>query len=85
MFLEKGIPTLLLYKNKLSFQNALIISRITLQSTNYGFIDPKANYHLINHLLLIFKNYVYKTRENGSLDLKVLKTSIHKIKILKNK
>ena len=27
-----------------------------------------------------FKYYVYKTRENGSLDLKVLKRNIHKIK-----
>ena len=35
---------------------------------------------MINHILLIFKYYVYKTRENGSLDLKVLKRIIHKIK-----
>ena len=34
----------------------------------------------MNHILLIFKYYVYKTRENGSLDLKVLKRNIHKIK-----
>ena len=32
---------------------------------------------MINH---IFKYYVYKTRENGSLDLKVLKGNILKIK-----
>ena len=31
-------------------------------------------------MLLIFKCYVYKTRENGSLDLIVLKRIIHKIK-----
>ena len=35
---------------------------------------------MINHTLLIFKNYVCKTRENGSLDLRVLKRNIHKIK-----
>ena len=35
---------------------------------------------MIDHLLLIFKYYVYKTRENGSLNLKVLKIIIHKIK-----
>ena len=35
---------------------------------------------MINRILLIFKYYVYKTRENGSLDLKVLKRNIHKIK-----
>ena len=33
-----------------------------------------------NHILLIFKYYLYKTRENGSLDFKVLKRDIHKIK-----
>ena len=34
----------------------------------------------MNHILLIFKYCVYKTRENGSLDLKVWKRSIHEIK-----
>ena len=35
---------------------------------------------MINQVLVIFKYYVYKIRENGSLDLKVLKINIHKIK-----
>ena len=35
---------------------------------------------MINHILLIFKDYDYKTRENRSLDFKVLKRNIHKIK-----
>ena len=35
---------------------------------------------MINHTPLIFKYYVYKTRENGSLDLKVFKRNIHEIK-----
>ena len=63
-----------------SFQNVLIILPVTPQSTIFGFIDHKVNDHLVNHILLIFKNYVYKTRENGSLDIKVLKRNIHKIK-----
>ena len=63
-----------------SFQNVLIIPPITPQRAIFGFIDSKVNYHLINHILLIFKYYVYETRENGSLDLKVLKRTIHKIK-----
>ena len=63
-----------------SFQNILIIPPITPQSAIFGFIDHKVNCHLINHILLIFKYYVYETRENGSLDLKVLKRNIHKIK-----
>ena len=62
------------------FQNVLIIHSITAQSAIFGFTGHKVNYHLINHILLIFKCSVYKTRENGSLDLKVLKRNIHKIK-----
>ena len=63
-----------------SFQNLLVIPSITPQSVTFGFTDHKENYNLINHILVIFKYYVYKTRENGSLDLKVLKRNIHKIK-----
>ena len=63
-----------------SFQNVLIIPPITPQSAIFRFNDHKLSYNLINHILLIFKNYVYKTRENGPLDLKVLKRNIHKIK-----
>ena len=63
-----------------SFQNVLMIPPIAPHSTLFGFPDHEVNYHLINHILLIFKYYVYKTRENESLDLKVLKKNIHKIK-----
>ena len=47
---------------KHSFQNALIIPPITPQSAIFGFTDQKVIYHLINHILLIFQYYVYKTR-----------------------
>ena len=64
-----------------SFQNVLIISSATPQGAIFGFTDHKENYHLINHtLLILFKCYVYKTRENGSLDLKNLERNIHEIK-----
>ena len=63
-----------------SFQNVLIIPPIAPQNTIFGFTDHKVNYHLINHILLVFKYDVYKTKENGSLDLEVLKRYIHKIK-----
>ena len=66
-----------------SFQNVLIVPPITPQSAIFGFIDHKVNYHLINHTILILKYYVYKTRENGSLDFNLnvsLKRNIHKIK-----
>ena len=67
-----------------SFQNVLIIPPITPHSAIFGSTNYKVNYHLINLILLIFKCYVYKTRENGSLDLKFLKRNFHKIKILRN-
>ena len=41
------------------------------QSAIFGFTDHKINYSLLNHILLIFKYYGYKTGENGSLGLKV--------------
>ena len=63
-----------------SFQNVLIIPPVTPHSAILGFTDDKVNYYLINLILLIFKYYVYKTRKSRSLDLKVLKRSIHKIK-----
>ena len=66
-----------------SFQNVLIVPPITPQSTIFGFIDRKVNYRLINHIILILKYYVYKTRENGWLDLNLnifLKRNIHKTK-----
>ena len=56
--------------------HVLIIPPITPQSLILGFAVHKVNYHI----LLIFKCYVYKTRENVSLDLKVLERNIHKIK-----
>ena len=51
-----------------SFQNVLIIPSITPQSVIFGVTGHKINCHLRNHILLIFKYYVYKTRGNGLLD-----------------
>ena len=62
------------------FQIILIIPPIAPLSNIFGFTDHKENYNLINHVLLIFKHYVCKTRENGSLDFKVSKRNINKIK-----
>ena len=73
---KKFLPTLL----QNYFYNVLIIPPITLQGSIFGFTDHKVHYGLINHTLLIFKYYVYKTRYNGPLDLKVIKRNIHKIK-----
>ena len=60
-----------------SFQNVLIIPPIMPQSVIFEFAGYKVNYHFINHILLIFKYYVFKSRGNGLLDLKDLKRHIH--------
>ena len=39
----------------------------------------KNNYDIINHLLLIFKYYLFNSRENKKLRLEVLKKEIVKI------
>ena len=74
-----------LHKNNFlkSFYDVLIIPPITPQSAVFGFTDHKVNYHLIKQILLILKYYVYKTRENGSLNLQVLQRIIHKKNIAK--
>ena len=63
---------------QISFQNVLIIPPVTPHSTIFGFTDHKVNHNLINQILFMLKYYVYDTRENGSLDLKVLKRNIKK-------
>ena len=63
-----------------SFQNVLMIPPTTPQSAIFGFTDHKVKCYLINHIVLIFKYYVYETKENRSLGLKVLKRNIRKIK-----
>ena len=81
----KALFTLFILAQKQTFSGcsyilSKIVPPITPQSAIFGFIDHKVNYHLINQILLIFKYYVYKTRENGSLDLKLWKRNIFKIK-----
>ena len=56
-----------------SFQNILIIPPITPKNAFFGFSDHKVNCYLINHILRIFNYHICKTRENESLDFKVLK------------
>ena len=52
------------------FQNSLVLSIVTPQTPIFGFLDStnsdcsfKKNKLLINHILLIFKLYVYRSRE----------------------
>ena len=64
-----------------SFRNVPIIPPITPQSAIFGFTDLKVNYHMINHIPLIFKYYVYKL-EKMDHQTSNFKRNIHKIKII---
>ena len=62
---------------------SLAIPDITPQSAIFGFHDiHNTDFIIINHLLLIFKWYVYKLRDKGKIDLKSLLHSIKSIKYI---
>ena len=63
------------------FLHNLTIPERTPQSAIFGFIDIQdKTYKIINHLLLIYKFYVYKARDSGNLNIHKLKINIRKIK-----
>ena len=51
----------------------------TPQSAIFGFLNYENNSDIINHLLLIFKYYLFNSREHKKLSLEVLKKEIVKI------
>jgi len=54
---------------------------LTPQSAIFGFIDyDKDDFLIINHILLIYKWYIYKNRNKSKLGLKHLLDYIAKIK-----
>ena len=57
------------------------------QTAIFGFINGIENnvYKIKNHILLIFKLYVYKNRERGTLELSRLVDEIKKVKLLGKK
>ena len=50
----------------------------TTQSAISGFINQKENVLIINHLLFIFKFYIYNSRSSSKLNIEFLKTIIYK-------
>ena len=69
------------------FQNNLILPTLTPQTAIFGFLDYtnndsifENNKCLSNHILLIFKLYVYKYREKKLLNINNLIAEIRKIK-----
>ena len=57
------------------------------QTVIFGFINRTENnvYKIPNHILLIFKLHIYKSRERGTLGLSRLINEIKKVKFLEKK
>ena len=53
---------------------------LTPQSALLGHIDLSDDYLLINHLILIYKFYIYNSRNRGYLNIEHLKAIIDKTK-----
>ena len=58
--------------------NSLNIPLLTPQSAIFGFINQKENFLIINHLLFIFKFYIYSSRSSSKLNIEYLKTIIYR-------
>ena len=68
---------------KYFIQNKLDVVSLTSQSAILGLTDSQSeNFIIINHLLLIFKYYIFKSRSNKHLSFLQLKTDIIKVKTL---
>ena len=72
---------------KNSVEGFLQLPNLTPQSAMFGFFDINTNVYLIfNHLLLIFKFYVYKARSIKEVNFNILKRKIKKVQEMeKNK
>ena len=64
----------LISNEKLSFPS------LTPQSAILGHIDLSDDYLLINHIILIYKFYIYNSRNRGYLNFEQLKAIIDKTK-----
>ena len=65
------------------FSTAPDLPSISSQSAIFGFLDDTLEHKfLLNHILLIFKNCLYKARENKNLNFNILKNYLTKIKDL---
>lgn len=54
------------------------------QNGTFGFIEVNAKRQIMNYILLIFKYYVYKAREDSKLSLQSLIARINKIRKTEN-
>ena len=72
---------------RLFLMNDISLPILTPQTAIFGFINRIENsvYKITNHILLIFKLHVYKSRERGILELSRLINEIKKVKLLEKK
>ena len=62
------------------FNNTIILPNLTLQTAILGFDGNVHDKVLVNHILLIFKLYIYNSREKGQISTNNLIANITKIK-----
>ena len=74
------LKTKLLNKLRQYFSQFINIPDSTPQSSILGIFDNNQHSELINHLLLIFKFYIYSARNTKQLNFDNLKITIKKIK-----
>ena len=74
------------------FQNNLILLILTPQTAIFGFLDSKNNESIFennkilsNHIQLIFKLYMYKSREKKLININNLIAEIRKVKRIEKK
>ena len=70
---------LLWYKLKKFLKVKIDLPVNTPQSAMFGFLNYENNSDIINHLRLIFKYYIFNSREHKKLSLEMLKKQIVKI------
>ena len=71
------------------FQNSLVLPILTPQTAIFGFLDStnsdynfKKNKLLINHIILIFKLYVYRSRKKQFIYINNLIAEIKSAKVI---
>ena len=64
----------------MKFQNDFILSSLTPQTAILGLHnEANNNYNLLNHILLIFKYYIYISREKLALNIDILIANLIKV------
>ena len=71
LFCECVRPSQLWSQLRIFFSTDLNLPLLTPQTAIFGFLveTDKCIFKITNHLLLIFKMYIYKSREKGSVDI----------------